>query len=296
MILPRRDFLRTSCGLGMGTAAAGWSGLARAAVPATQAVSIVPQLEEYERILATRKSLNVLGCPRSWSIVQQGFLPISPERVLILQPRDTGPSADRWGYSAERGRIRERFNKIGVSTNDYHGERMAAGDNRGAPPDAKLGLILQITKELTRYYSVPEHWEEWAYWMTIREALASTSIGMHVAVPHQWQHYGYYGADNTVKSINTVNAQVDWWLILFPGGTMDWDAWDNLPIHMMLTHVWSSPAAAGPSFIFELMYAVNRGIWYCHRQSPHFAMELSTMDRVSAARLMSRNVVLALPD
>ena len=97
MTFPRRDFLKTSFGLGIGTAVTGLSGLARAAVPTAEAASTVPQLDEYERILATTKSLNVLGRPRSWSIVQQGFLPISPERVL-LQPRDSSPTTDRRGY------------------------------------------------------------------------------------------------------------------------------------------------------------------------------------------------------
>ena len=283
MTLPRRDFLRTTCGLGIGTAAAELSGLARAAVPAAQAVPAVPQLNEYERILATTKALNYLGRPRSWSVVQQGFLPLSPERVIILQPWHPNTSFVSWGhYPDERRRVLERLN-AGIS--DY--EKTAA--ERGVSP-TKVDLILRITENFARYYSVPAYWPQWAYWLTVREATGSSaSCGFGMA--HQFQ----YQPDQT---IGTTNAQVDWWLVLIPGGTKDWDSLDGEPVHVVVAHVFSVPHSRYPGDSLRVWECSATGLRSFADTPAQYLLKaaaLSKMDRVSAARLFNQHVISALP-
>ena len=86
--MDRRRFLGTgliSAGL------AGTHGLSLASPRRTSGIGErVPKatLPEYEQILARTRKLDYLGRPTSWSVVRQGFLPISPERVLILEPEE----------------------------------------------------------------------------------------------------------------------------------------------------------------------------------------------------------------
>ena len=83
MTLNRRNFLRA--GIGIGAAAGGLCHRGQAAQGDAPIHNAGIPLSEYERILATGNHFDLLGRPRSWSVVQQGFLPISPERVLILE-------------------------------------------------------------------------------------------------------------------------------------------------------------------------------------------------------------------
>ncbi len=273
MTLPRRDFLRTTCGLGIGTAAAGLSGLALAADPTAQTGFAIPQLDEYERILARTKELECLGLPRSWSVVQQGFLPVSPERVIILESRTSSPAVDRWGHSAEKHRVLERLR---TGTSDY--ERTAA--ERGVS-STKVGLILRITEDLTRYYSVPAYWEQWAYWLTVREALGCTGGGGY-GMAHQFQH-------RAEQMIVTTNSRVNWWLVLIPDGTEDWDAHDGQPVHVVLAHVFTHGYSRYPGDSL-------RAWSYCSAAARSLAAtKLSKLDRVSAARLFNQHVISALP-
>ena len=153
-------------------------------------------------------------------------------------------------------------------------------------PDEKLGLILRITGELTRYYAATEFWDDWAYRMACREWLGSTGIGLNVAVPHQFQVRG---------NVNTVNRPVDWWLILFPRG-VNWNSLDDKPVHAMFTHVLSRPWQEEPELTMEAIGLLCVGLRSSGGARTSAFVELSRMDRVSAARLVNHHVVMALRD
>jgi hypothetical protein len=179
-----------------------------------------------------------------------------------------------------RDRVRERVKKD--ASKSGHHRRVA----ESCVSDAKLAMILRITDDLTRYYGMFEYWEEWAYGMTHRESLGTTGAD-RVAIPHDYQFCGEYPL---AKTINTVNAWVDWWLVLVPGGTRAWDAMDEQPVHVMVTHVLSRPHWESLNEYMRRMILVER-VQY----DLPFVVELATMDRVSAARLMSRHVVSRVP-
>ena len=288
MTLNRRNFLQAGMGVGIGAAGGGLCHLGQTTQQRDTPVHAADApLSEYERILATTNGFNSLGHPRSWSVVRQGFLPISPERVLVLEPyHGTG---NRWTYSTvlRPDHIRARLSRD-ASQSDYH--RSAA---QGDLSDEKLGLIIRITGELARFYSVPEYWENWAFGMTMRESLGSTCAWRHLAMPHQWQHHLATGA---TKTIHTANATVDWWLILIPGGTVDWEPFDGEPTHIMFMHVFSRSYPAMPSADLMALELVGRAVRDLLAASPNGLLELSQMDRVSAAWRVNQHVVSGLRD
>lgn len=274
MTITRRTFLGATAGLGI------WSlaGIRRAgpvAGLATERRAAGPTPDEYEQILAWTTDLKHLGCPRSWSVVQQGFLPVAPERVLILSPeyrpwhRNAG---DSWAY--EHRSLRRRL-----------GVKLAA---EGMPlPEEKLALCVHIAFELGRFYNAPEHGEDWAYRMAWRESFGSTGVGGHIAIPHQYQAVG---------RVATSNANVDWWLILIPQGTHHWHSLDDQPVHLMFTCVFSHPISEHPGNELRSLCLLSRGLRNLDQESPEFALSVARMDRTSAARLVNRHVVLAMQE
>ena len=291
MTLNRRNFLRAS--IGIGAAAGGLCHSGQAAQDAAPIQNAGVPLSEYERILATGNHFDKLGRPRSWSVIQQGFLPISPERVLILESERLDGLASRWLWRDEQARIRERMQKDADDEllNPSESGHYRYAFRNGISPE-KLGMILWLTNELTRYYAAPQWWEEWAYHMASREALGSTSTGHRFAMPHQYQ----YDPKTYATTIKTVNAGLDWWLVLIPGGTKHWEPLDDLPVHTMLTHLVAGTHSAGPGDQlrrYELCSRVARGFSW---DSPNAFVELSQMDRVSAARLVNRHFVCACDD
>ena len=274
MTINRRTFLGATAGLGI------WSlaGIRRArpvAGLATGGRAAGPMPDEYEQILARTTDLKHLGRPRSWSVVQQVFLPVAPERVLILAPeyrpwhRNPG---DSWAY--EHRSLRRRL-----------GTKLAV---KGMPlPDEKVALCVRIAFELGRFYNAPEHGEDWAYRMACRESFGSTGLGGHIAIPHQYQAVG---------RVATSNANVDWWLILIPQGTYHWHSWDDLPVHLMLTCVFSTPIRERPDDEVQSLCLLSRGLRTVRGEPPEFALSVARMDRTSAARLVNRHVVLAMQE
>jgi hypothetical protein len=244
------------------------------------------QLNEYERILATTDLFHILGRPRSWSVVQQEFLPVSPERVLILEPKHLDRLTHR--CRDEQCRIRERMQKDAddESPSCQNGHRRHAAEN--GISSEKLGLILWLTNELTQYYAAPEWWEEWAYNMTFREALATTGSFRHAAMPQQYQYDAKTYATTTIK---TVNAWVDWWLVLIPSGTEDWGTINGLPVHAMVTYVLAGLPKDGPGDRLRVEGWVEWSIGSFAGDSPNAFVELSKMDCVSAARRMNQHIV-----
>lgn len=230
---------------------------------------------QYEQVLARTRQLSFLGRPTSWSVVRQGFLPISPERVLILEPEESPwnkTPADRWAKADfdEKARLRERI----------------ARDGKVNCPDEQLGLILRITGELARYYAATGFWDDWAYRMACREWLGSTAFGNNAAVPHQFQVQGH---------IRTINRPVDWWLILFPQG-INWNRPDDKPVHVMFTYIFSRPWQEWPHLSLGALGLLAGGLRSLAGQNKTAFVELSQMDRASAAQLVNHHVVMALRD
>ena len=293
MTLNRRNFLQAGMGIGIGATAGGLCHSGQAAQGDAAVNGADLHLSEYERILATGDHFNRLGRPRSWSVIQQGFLPIFPERVLILERERLDGLADRWGWRDEHRRILERMQRDAAADlpSCVNGHRRRAAEN-GVSPE-KLGMILWLTNELTRFYAASEWWEEWAYHMTSREALGSTGIGHGSAMPHQYQYDGKTYAATTIK---TINAGLDWWMVLIPSGTKHWEPLDDQPVHAMLTHIVAGPHSAGPGDQLRRYELCSRVARCFSWDSPNAFVELAQMDRVSAARLVNRHFVLAAND
>lgn len=275
MIINRRTFLGAAGGIGLGSLT-GIVPTTVAARASTRRPAPKPMPSDYEQVLATTADLNHLGCPRSWSVVRQGFLPIAPERVLLLQPdhrhqhRDAG---DEWAY--EHRSLRRRI-----------GTKLAAQGM--LLPCVKLALCTRIAFELACFYRVPEaHGEDWAYRMACRESLGSTGLGGHIAIPHQYQAVG---------RVATSNANVDWWLILIPQGTYHWHSLDDQPVHLMFTCVFSHPISEHPGDELRSLCLLSQGLRNLDQESPKFALSVARMDRTSAARLVNRHVVLAMQE
>jgi mannitol/fructose-specific phosphotransferase system IIA component (Ntr-type) len=257
----RRNFLGASLGLGLGIPTA---------MSATRDSGPMPS--EYEEILARTQQLTYLGHPRSWWTVRQGFLPIAPERVLILEPTDNPYYEDRGDRWTRRHRTaRERLHN-----------RLTERD--ALIPDEKQALIVRLTYELARYYNVLEFWEEWAFKMACREGLGSTGIGRHVAFPHQFQIFG---------AARTNNAYIDWWMVLLPGGTECWEALDDEPVHVMFTHVFSRPASEDPANYLKPMGLLSLALGEFSRREPNCGIRLSQMDRTTAVRWVNPYIVSA---
>ena len=140
-MIHRRGFLTAGLGLGIG------NGMPGANQPAAEYDSkhdippVHPEFVEYERILAQTTYLPALGIPRSWSVVREGFHPVSPERVVIMK------AGQRRDWRAVHERIRER---IRMRINDAYWEK------RPTQWTAKLDLIVQMVHQLTDYYHMPE--------------------------------------------------------------------------------------------------------------------------------------------
>lgn len=199
-MLNRRSFLTSSLGLAVGASHA------RANEGLFLGSEANTWNREYERILAHTDQMHLLGHPRSWSVVRDGFHPFAPERVVILNRRDLG---------SPHG-IREKLGRKIVEG--------LAGE--------KLDLLTTVMKLLTDFYRVPQFFEDWAHRLAHREQLGSTGIGRGLGLIHQFQAWG-----QTVPTV--VNPPVDWWLFLIPKG-MDYESLDDRPVFALIGHVLSA--------------------------------------------------------
>ena len=273
-MIHRRGFLTAGFGLGLGIG----SGSPGANQPATEydpkydIPPVHPEFEEYERILAQTSHLPALGIPRSWSVVREGFHPVSPERVVIMKPGEHWSSNP---YKEIGERICGKIRKESLMWGDK-----AYRDKRSI---AKLYLIVELVAQLTNYYRVPELLESWAKGIAGRESLGTTGFGRHFAVLDRcWS-----------PTVPTTNSPVDWWLFLFPEG-VEWESHDDKPIHVLAAHVpqrhWFH---SGDQWVYALPLA-DRSL---RRVSDTKGLiRLSRMDRIAAARLLNKTVVQFLPN
>jgi hypothetical protein len=138
-------------------------------VPGRAHADVAPHgaaLTSYERILSQTDRLDILGVPRSWSVVRQGFHPFAPERTAVL------PSGERLRHPIHRsrdvrGRIEERI-----------AERRAgfAHDAAELPPE-KVESFFWVMDLFTSHYRIPEVVEDWVVGLAWRESLGSSFLG-----------------------------------------------------------------------------------------------------------------------
>lgn len=167
----RRGFFTRTLGVGLGLGAAESlpPGRAHATV-----VPLDPALAEYERILSQSDSLEILGVPRSWSVVRHGFHPFAPERVAVL------PSGKRLRHPCgleTRRRIEDRIAEY----------RAGFPYNPGPLSPEKLESCFRAMDLITGHYRVPEFFEDWVVGLAQRESLGSSYLSGHWSLVHQYQ-------------------------------------------------------------------------------------------------------------
>jgi hypothetical protein len=245
----RRGFVRHCFGAG--------ASLVALPIGSSQAVgsvqsSSVSKMSEYERILSHTKTMHILGNPRSWSLVTQGFRPFAPERVVVMWQQNYG---DRCGRDLRRQIDKQIQAKFG----DWE------GFGKKWFPDSKLESIYWMMDAMCGHYGVP-YLEQWVVGLAGREILASTAwSGMGMA--HQYQHGGPVPVDN---------PPYDWWLFLFPEG-LEWAAMNYLPIFAVICHVGKYGRSSGAMLP---LWALTQKIW---TTVPEWS-KVAQMGRVDACR------------
>jgi hypothetical protein len=186
--------------------------------------------------------MDTLGLPRSWWLVHERFHPISPERVVILQPGSRGWNCV-YNVAELRNRLVEevwaRRRVVDRADNDDPALRLGY-------PLAKLDMILGIISSLTAFYGVTEQFHTWASNMAYRESLASTGVGGHSFLFHDFQLHDLSG------EVPTTNGVMDWWLFLFPTG-MEWDGFDQKPVHLGLGPIFADRKVSGPGAYLRVL-------------------------------------------
>ena len=88
----RRGFVRQCMGVGASLTAPVGSSLGAGIVRAPWLnESTEMRMSDYERILSHSDCMQVLGNPRSWSLVSQQLHPFAPERAVVLPSDERSP-------------------------------------------------------------------------------------------------------------------------------------------------------------------------------------------------------------
>jgi hypothetical protein len=217
---------------------------------------------EFELALAKYDSLDVIGRPRTWSLVEKGQHPISPERVIVMK----NGGGDGW------------------SSRDRHLEAsIRASLNEQVDLSAcKMDPIFRLMQVMTDYYRVRRLFPAWATNLAKRESLATTSMGYGFGLLHQFQDDGL---------LQLMNDPVDWWLVLFPDG-IDWESIDDKPVFGMIGHVFPPRHMALPGLkchAWELTARVGRCV---AGETEIDAWRLiARMDRITAAQVVNRAIL-----
>jgi hypothetical protein len=214
----RRGFLGGCFGVG---AALSW------ARPST-AGPLPPSLEEYRRSMARTPLMDVLGRPRSWSVVSRGFHPFSPERIVVL-PSDVDRLRCGGGFGGRRGtEVRRRIDRrIDEEIEETKRRNPGYEPPEGWFPDSQRESICRMMDVMADHYGDRSKFEPWAVGLARRELLGSTA-SHGSALAHQFQY------DGGVVPVDC--PPVDWWLFLFPAG-IGWSAIDEKPIFAIIAHV-----------------------------------------------------------
>ena len=219
----RRGFFQRCLGAGAVLAAAppGHAGALGVLDHLHRAEASAPGLEEYERIMGRTGLMDVVGRPRSWSVVSRGFHPFCPERIVVLPSR--GGYEDRCGLRARR-RIDGKIDELIEESRRLNPGYDPPG---GWFPDSKRESIYRIMDAMTDHYGDRSRFEAWVVGLAWRELLGSTAW-RGCGMAHQFQHDG--------GEVPVDCPPVDWWLFLFPGG-IGWSALDDEPVFAVIGHV-----------------------------------------------------------
>ena len=269
-MISRRSFLGTAAGLSLGIGNDGPGNGPSCSSRSDQ--------DQYEQTLAETDLLELVGVPRNWDAVRQGFLPLSPDRVVIVKPNESRWHNDpghQWGCSYADRVVRDRI-----------ADRIAKEEGHWTPAKLtpeKLSLIVRMTRHVVDYYGVPSCLETWAYRITIRERLL-TSGGMpcYAGILDWWQDPG----------VLTRNAHVDWWMFLFPKGLPCWESLDPNPVHILAWPVFaraSNQVIRHRLDVVSLMELTCRRLWKNSK-----AIAVSQADRVRACRVVNQSAAACL--
>jgi hypothetical protein len=227
----RRGFVRRCLGTGAVLAASPPSrpGAMSAEIARRPLVTASPGLAEYERILSRTDRMDVLGRPRSWSVVQQGFHPFSPERIVVMPSRDE--RRDRYGDRCGRqvrARLAERIDRMVEDDIEWTRRQCPSYTPAGEWfPKSKRESILWIMDAMTDHYRANSHFEPWVLALVGRELLGSSACGDY-GLAHQFQHLDV--------EIPVDSPPVDWWLFLYPEG-VDWASLNGQDSYAVISHV-----------------------------------------------------------
>lgn len=232
--------------------------------------------DQYEQTLAETDRLELVGIPRSWAVVRQGFLPLSPERVVIMRPTDDqwlGDLGSPWKCTRADHVVRDRI-----------AERISREERNWTArvTPEKLSLIVRMTRYVTDHYRMPACLEPWAESFTHRELLGCSVIPYCAAIPDWTQTAG----------ARTQNGTVDWWVFLFPDGLACWESILGLPVHIVAMPIFSRPTNEVAGIRIEVLAAIQNTLMWATNH--HGYTRLSRMDRITACRAINRYAAACL--
>ena len=234
-----------------------------------------PEQVEYEAVLARSPGLELLGLPRDWSAVKQGFHPFSPERVVIL------PSNHPLGLGRTLADAQERiWSGIKAWHSRIQGPLISS---------VKFDLLLALVDHMAAYYQRPDLAEYWASRLACREQLGSSGLGRGFGLVHQYQ---------LADVVKTTNAKVDWWLFLLPEGA-NYESLDDKPVHLLIGHVFDQRRFGWEDRVWGLTAGLARNVLGLPENTNGINLGLlnvARMDRVSAARFLNHRLALCLKD
>lgn len=279
----RRNFVQTCLGAGL-----------IGPVQSQLIKPVTPSLNTYQQILNKTQYMDLLGHPRSWSLVERVLHPFAPERVVIM------PGRQNPYYLRSNQKSRQIMDEYITTYQDkerIRHEKQADSCRSGTDPcwsckqsqncyyqqpynqsfsQAKRESIFWIISIISNHYHVP-YLDGWVHGLTDRELLASTGLGDGFALAHQYQ----YGAPGPVP---VQCPPIDWWMFLYPAGT-DWEALDENLIHAVLITVFQNGLSeAGhlriwclASHLARMLVDGNNLAW----------QQLSKMNRVEACHILN---------
>jgi hypothetical protein len=235
-VIDRRRFLGGVVGLALGSRAV----LGAAGGSAARTAPQRPRLADdpaYRQYLADIAGCDrrVLGVSRCRLLVEEGFHPVAPGRVIVIDDAELRRFGDRLRglkrrFRQEEARWRERWPL-----------------DPPLPPE-KLDLCVGLMDRLTSHYGRPDLLGRWARTLWAREQLGSTGIGHGLGLLHDFQAYN--------STVRTDNGLVDWWLVLLPAG-MDWRAIDDAPVYYMVGPVMEERQ---PGSYLRVMEGISRSL------------------------------------
>lgn len=230
--------------------------------------SRVPPTTRLERCLTGKPFPQILGQPHDGSLVRQGWHPFSPERVVIL-PHDLEHTlSNQRVKTITAGILRTRPAISGI-----HGQQRTQ-----LCQTEKAGYCIRIMKLMTDYYCVPQHLFDWSRGLIERESLATSRLGIHTGIVHQFQR---------ATQLVTRNAPVDWWLFLAPHG-IEFLGCDDEPAHVLVgLAVTRTPWFDGATVELGAYYFMSQ---LFHPASGIDIRAVSRMDRRAAARQVNSRI------